>query len=449
MPEKVLILPIPPGEQNLVAIPTITLFLTWSRSRSANPKNLPVPQSLCSVRVSAYTAVSALGAGKGALLDSMAVGRSGLAPMGPHDFGAAPCAQPLDTWIGRVVGLDAALPTRWQPWDCRTNRLAWMALQTDGFSEAVRQAVTRYGAHRIAVVLGSSAASIGATEDAYRHLDITGTFPAQPANPALHTLHSLAAFVQDALELCGPCLTISTACSSSAKAFGTAERLMRLKLVDAVVVGGADSLCGSTLFGFNALQLVSSAPCRPFDMERNGISIGEAAGFALLERRPGGLQLLGYGESSDAYHLSAPDPQGAGAEAALDMALTHAGLTADAVGYLHLHGTGTPQNDTVEAALVARRFSAETRASSTKSMVGHTLGAAGILGAVFSLLALETGVLPGTLNTNDVETSIQPYLLLETRQARIHHAMSNAFAFGGNNCVLLFGMAERGLTRAA
>jgi 3-oxoacyl-[acyl-carrier-protein] synthase I len=404
---------------------------------------------LCPVRVSAFTAVSAVGAGKDALLDSMAVGRSGLTPLGAHDFGVSPLEHPLDTWVGRVAGLDVALPPRWQRWDCRNNRLAWMGLQSDGFLNAVSRVAVRHGAHRVAVVLGSSTASVGATEDAYQQFDATGTFPAQPKNPALHTLHSLAAFVQEALQLRGPCLTISTACSSSAKAFASAERLLRLRLADAVVVGGVDSLCGSTLFGFNALQLVSSTPCRPFDVERDGINIGEASGFALLEREPDGVQLLGYGESSDAHHLSAPDPHGVGAEAALDMALIRAGLTAADVDYVHLHGTATPKNDAAEAALVARRFAHGTRVSSTKSMVGHTLGAAGILGAVFSLLALETGILPGTLNTREVSAPMRPYLLLETQHARIRHAVSHSFAFGGSNCVLVLGIPASGSNRAA
>jgi 3-oxoacyl-[acyl-carrier-protein] synthase-1 len=204
-------------------------------------------------------------------------------------------------------------------------------------------------------------------------------------------------------------------------------------------VGGVDSLCGSVLFGFHALQLVSPEPCRPFDEARQGISIGEAAAFALLERGGGGLLLLGHGESSDAHHLSAPDPDGAGAEAALDQALARAGLDTGDIGFVHLHGTATPKNDEVEARLVARRFPPHTPVSSTKGMTGHTLGTAGALGAVFSLLALEHGLLPGTVNTRAPETGLQGRLLLAPREQRVHTVASHAFAFGGSNCVLVFG----------
>jgi 3-oxoacyl-[acyl-carrier-protein] synthase I len=391
------------------------------------------------VHISAYTAVTALGDGLSALREAIDQGRSGLRPLGPHDFGVAPMAEPLATHVGRVDGLAQTLPAAWSHWDCRNNRLAWRGLQADGFAARVAVAVQRHGASRVALVLGSSTASIGATEDAYRLLDATGRFPPQPDNTALHTLHSLTGFAQEALGLQGPALTISTACSSSAKAFAAAERLLRLGLVDAAVVGGVDSLCGSVLFGFHALQLVSAAPCRPFDLDRNGISIGEAAAFALLERGDGPLRLLGHGESSDAHHLSAPDPDGAGAEAALDQALARAGLQAHDIGYLHLHGTATPKNDAVEASLLARRFAPGIPASSTKGMTGHTLGAAGALGAVFGLLALEHGVLPGTVNTARPEPDIAARLLLAPRPQRVDNVVCNAFAFGGNNAVLIFG----------
>ena len=364
------------------------------------------------VRVSAYTAVTALGAGKAAHEQAALDHRSGLSPLGPHDFGIAPLAAPLPTWVGRVDGLHTTLPAPWAHWDCRNNRLAWLGLQSDGFADQVRRAVHTHGADRVAVVLGSSTASIGATEDAYQQLDASGQFPPQPDNPRLHTLHSLAGFVQEALGAFGPCLTISTACSSSAKAFASAERLLALDLADAVVVGGVDSLCGSVLFGFHALQLVSSEPCRPFDVARRGINLGEAAGFALLERGASGLQLLGCGESSDAHHLSAPQPDARGALAALDQALARAGRSPSEVDYLHAHGTATPKNDSAETHLIAKRFSGSTAISSTKGATGHTLGAAGVLGAFYRLLAIETGAVPGTVGTTMPDTGIAPFLRL-------------------------------------
>jgi len=406
-----------------------------------------VPDPIAPLRIAAYTVTSAAGVGKAALLAALRSGRSALTP---NDFGPTP----LSTWIGRVASLEAApLPRPLAAWECRNNRLAWLGLNGDAFIDAVHAARERHGAARIAVVLGTSTSSIGATEDAYRHLDGDGAFPADNRNPQVHTPHSLASFVQEALDLAGPSVTVSTACSSSAKVFATAERMLRLGLVDAAVVGGVDTLCGSVLFGFNALQLVSAEPCRPFDAERSGISIGEAAGFALLERAdeaaesPAGLYLLGYGESSDAHHMSTPHPEGLGAERALDDALARAGIDCSAVDHINLHGTASAKNDEVEAALVARRFPATTHASSTKGVTGHTLGAAGIVEAAASLLAIEHGLRPGTANTRVLDPVCGPQVRIEAAQAPVRVALSNSFGFGGNNCVLVFGDANAGGSR--
>jgi len=406
-----------------------------------------VPAPIAPLRIAAYTVTSAAGVGKAALLAALRSGRSALTP---NDFGPTP----LSTWIGRVASLEAApLPRPLAAWECRNNRLAWLGLNGDAFIDAVHAARERHGAARIAVVLGTSTSSIGATEDAYRHLDGDGAFPADNRNPQVHTPHSLASFVQEALDLAGPSVTVSTACSSSAKVFATAERMLRLGLVDAAVVGGVDTLCGSVLFGFNALQLVSAEPCRPFDAERSGISIGEAAGFALLERvdaaaeSPAGLYLLGYGESSDAHHMSTPHPEGLGAERALDDALARAGIDCGAVDHINLHGTASAKNDEVEAALVARRFPATTHASSTKGVTGHTLGAAGIVEAAASLLAIEQGLRPGTANTRVLDPVCGPQVRIEAAQAPVRVALSNSFGFGGNNCVLVFGDANAGGSR--
>lgn len=341
-----------------------------------------------------------------------------------------------------MEGLDAPLPGAWSLWDCRNNRLAWLGLQADGFLDAVNSARERHGPDRVAVVMGTTTGSVGATEAAYQARHARGRFPDHMQNAPLHTLHALGAFVQEALALGGPCFTLSTACSSSAKAFCSAERLLRVGVADAVVVGGVDTLCGSTLFGFHALQLVSPDPCEPFGTHRRGLNLGEAAGFALLEKGPGALQLLGYGESSDAHHLSAPHPQGRGAEAALDDALARAGLDTDAIDFLHLHGTATPRNDEVEAALVNRRFGERTHASSTKGMVGHTLGAAGVMGGAFSLLAIETGLMPGTVNTREVDPACGTRIRRQSAQGDVRVAASHAFGFGGSNCVLLWGRGE-------
>lgn len=396
------------------------------------------PSRIPPLQISAFTATSAVGVGKEPLVSALEQSASGLRA---NDFGATP----LPTWIGRVDGLEEmSLPEDLAGWDCRNNRLAWLGLQADGFIEAVAAARERYGPARIALILGTSTSSIGETELAYTQLDADGGFPAEQRRPRVHTPHSLAMFVQEALGLEGPAETLSTACSSSAKVFASAERLIRLGLVDAAVVGGVDTLCGSVLFGFNSLELVSPEPCRPFDAQRNGISLGEAAGFALLERGPGRLELLGYGEASDAHHMSTPHPEGLGAERALDDALARAGLAAEDIDYINMHGTASAKNDEVEGALVARRFPPGTHASSTKGFTGHTLGAAGIVEAVISLLAIERGLMPGTVNSAVLDPVCGPQIRLEPARGEVRYALSNSFGFGGNNCALLFGKGGAG-----
>lgn len=388
------------------------------------------------LNVSASTLVCAAGAGRAALLAALREGRSGLVR---NDF----TPEPLDTWIGRVPGLESATwPQPFAHWECRNNRLAWAALCSDDFLAHVSRARERYGARRVAVVLGTSTASVGATEEAYRRLEPDGQFPPDLRRPGIHTPHSLASFVQQALGLSGLAVTVATACSSSAKVFAEGARLMRLGLADAIVVGGADSLCGNVLFGFHSLGLLSSRPCRPFDPGRDGISLGEAAGFALLERTGEGPWLAGYGESSDAHHMSAPHPQGLGARRAIERALARGGLAAEQIDYINLHGTASQKNDEIEARVVAEQFPARTRASSTKGWTGHALGAAGIAEAVITLLALESGFLPGTLNARVLDPACGPQVMLGSEQRRIARALSHSFGFGGSNCVLLF-TAER------
>ncbi len=397
-----------------------------------------MPLKMPPLAVTGHTATSALGSGLTAQLAALEAARSGLRP---NDISSVPLA----CWIGRVAGVEAVqLPAGLQEWDCRNNRLAWLGLNQDGFLKKVDTARSRYGAARVALLLGTSTASIGATEEAYRDLDGDGGFRDEKLYSPLHAPHSLAAFVAAALQLEGPCLTVSTACSSSAKVFASAERMIRLGLVDAAVVGGVDSLCDSVLFGFNALELISRERCRPFDAARDGISIGEAAGFALLERAevaPDALQLLGYGEASDAHHMSTPHPQGLGAELALHDALARAGLAASQVDYINLHGTASQKNDEVEAALVSRAFPARTRASSTKGYTGHTLGAAGIIEATIALQAIQSGMIPGNLggDTPDPACGVQFAWRNEKREVAV--ALSNSFGFGGNNACLAFARA--------
>jgi 3-oxoacyl-[acyl-carrier-protein] synthase-1 len=398
-----------------------------------------LPSRIPPLAVTAFTATSAAGRGVDALARALTMRKSGLVEnfLGPA---------PLPCWVGSVDRLDeVALPAQLAHWDSRNHRLAWLGLNADGFRERALAAIDRYGAARVALVLGTSTASIGETERAYRELDADGHMNAIQRVSRVHQTHALGAFVQEVFALAGPCLTIATACSSSAKVFASAERLLRAGLADAAIVGGVDSLCGSVLYGFNSLQLVSPQPCRPFDVERRGLSLGEAAGFALLESitvDKSASRLIGYGESADAHHMSAPHPQGLGAQRALHDALARAGIGPADVDYINLHGTASRQNDEVEAALVARTFPATTLASSTKGWTGHTLGAAGIVESVVTLLAIERGFVPGTLNAETLDPACGLQIVIDNRARAIHVALSNSFGFGGSNCCLAFAGAE-------
>jgi 3-oxoacyl-[acyl-carrier-protein] synthase I len=391
------------------------------------------------VRITAQGLVSAAGVGVAALSACL---RAQCTALTPNAWSRVPLA----TWIGRVDEVETStLPQHLSAWDCRSTRLAYLGLLADDFWGAAQTAITRHGAARVGLVMGTSGSSIGASEHAYQHPAADGGFPEALQLERLHTLHALADFVQTALGLQGPCATVSTACSSSAKAFAQAARWLQLGLADAVVVAGVDALSESILFGFQSLQLVSPKACAPFGQYRQGISVGEAAGYALLERGPGDLQLLGWGESNDAHHMSSPHPQGMGAELALDRALNQAGLTIDQIDYLNLHGTASTRNDEVEAALVARRYAPHTHVSATKGVTGHTMGAAGIVEALVCLRALQTGQRSGSVGTGVVDSALDPgfaqRLHLLPAQAEVRVAASHSFGFGGNNCVLMFGRA--------
>ncbi len=400
------------------------------------------------VAIRAYTATTALGHGREAQAEALRARRSGLRR---NDFGDGATADArLDTWIGRVDGVEAVvLPPALAPFDCRNHRLAWLALQQDGLLDGITALRTRYGAERVAIVIGTSTSSIGASEEAYTRLD-GDAFPADLRQPLLHTPHSLGHFLQLATALRGPCVTVATACSSSAKVFAQAARLIHAGVVDAALVGGVDTLCGSVLFGFNALGLVSKQPCMPFDTRRDGLSLGEAGGYALLERiddaHDPALRLCGYGESSDAHHMSSPHPEGLGARLAMADAIARAGITPDDVGHLNLHGTATPANDSAEALAVRGLFGDALHASSTKGWVGHTLGAAGIVESVFALIALESGVLPGMLHSGEPQRdpACGPQIRFNDAEREIHYAMNNSFGFGGNNASLVFGRGSHG-----
>jgi 3-oxoacyl-[acyl-carrier-protein] synthase-1 len=392
--------------------------------------------------LSHFTATSCLGRGLDATLAALKTARSGLTPC---DFDTAA----IPTWIGRVAGLeDALLPAELQRFDCRNHRLAQLGLHTDGFADAVAIARQRYGAERIGVFLGTSTSGIYETEVAYRQRDpASGALPASFNYFNTHTPYSLADFVRHALALKGPAAVVSTACSSSAKVFASAQRMIELGLIDAAVVGGVDSLCLTTLYGFTSLELTSPEPCRPYDAERQGISIGEGAAFILLERAPtnptaGQVLLLGAGESSDAYHMSSPHPEGQGAQAAMAQAMQRAGVSAAEIDYINCHGTATPSNDAAEGRAIATLFGATIPCSSTKGATGHTLGAAGGVEAVICALALQNGLIPGSAGTRQLDPALAIDYVLSSRQQTLRRVLSNSFGFGGSNCSLLFGLSS-------
>ncbi|CAN5265847.1 beta-ketoacyl-[acyl-carrier-protein] synthase family protein [soil metagenome] len=351
----------------------------------------------------------------------------------------------LATWLGRVGELDDEDRAGVEPrWNCRNNRLAHLGLERDDFSRRVREAVERYGSDRCAVIIGTSTSAIGRTERAWRALEPGGRFRAEYRQPEVHNPHSVSAFVAERLGIEGPEMTISTACSSSAKVFASAARWLECGIVDAVIAGGVDSLCLSVIYGFHSLQLLSAEPCRPFDRERDGLSLGEAAGFVLLTREPGdgaSVALRGYGESTDAHHMSSAHPDGLGARIAMQAAVERSGIDFADIGYLNLHGTGTRLNDLIEGRLCASLFPEHTLISATKGWTGHTLGAAGMTEAVFTIHALVTGFIPGTINTQTPDPDCRATVLLGSERRRVDYAMTNSFGFGGNNCSLVFGAA--------
>ncbi|MFW5432311.1 MAG: beta-ketoacyl-[acyl-carrier-protein] synthase family protein [Methylophilaceae bacterium] len=394
------------------------------------------------ILLSHFTATSCIGRGLNQTLEALQQKYTGLSKCAFETVA-------LDTFIGEVAGVDdIELPNRLAEFDCRNNRLAQLALEQDGFAQSVFAAAEKYGPHRVGVFIGTSTSGILQTELAYRNVDpATGLLPKGFHYSKTHNTFSVSDFTRQYFNLAGPAVTVSSACSSSAKVFASAKRMMATGLIDAAVVGGVDSLCLTTLYGFNSLELTATSACRPYDKERDGISIGEAGAFALLEHaseklKSNDILLLGIGESSDAYHMSSPHPEGEGARNAMLAALEMAELRPEEIDYINLHGTSTQSNDAAEGTAVAAVFGMNAACSSTKGATGHTLGAAGGLEAVICALALQNGLLPAGLNTQQLDPSINIQYLLENRFHPINYTMSNSFGFGGTNCSLILGKAH-------
>jgi len=391
------------------------------------------------IRLLDYQSTSAAGLNLTELRAALASQSSGLRE---NDFPESP----LKTWIGRVGQVDDIDLGEWQS---RNNALAHIGLQQGSILANVESLKTRFGAQRLGIIMGSSTSSIDRTETAYTDLDEDGMLKPQYQQEKVHNPHAPSLFVAHETGITGPSMTINTACSSSAKVFASGARWLESGIVDAVLVGGVDTLCLSVLHGFDSLQLVSENPCRPLDAQRDGINLGEAAGYAILVRagesaRAGetneetGIKLVGYGESSDAHHMSHPHPDGLGAELAMSDALTMSGLSTDQIDYINLHGTSSRANDAIEGALISRMFPSTTQCSSTKAWMGHTLGAAGITEALIAFDAIRTGVIPGSMNLDTLEEGMNLSIQPENIHREVQHVMSNSFGFGGNNCCLVF-----------
>ncbi len=363
-------------------------------------------------------------------------------------FATTPPLVPIDTDIlkgkslplARVIAALAPVDVLPDALRSRNNALLLSALVQ--IREDVDAAIARFGAHRVAIVLGTSTSGISEAEQALAAYVHDGVVPPD-FDMGQQELGSPALALRHVLGSTGPAYVVSTACSSGAKAIAAAARLLRAGLADAVIAGGADSLCAFTVAGFSALESVSRSGSNPLAAARDGIHIGEGAALFLATREPGAVRLAGHGESSDAHHVSAPLPDGSGAQTAMRQALQRAGIGPEQIDYVNLHGTATPQNDAMECRAVADVFGDRVATSSTKRLTGHTLGAAGAIEAALCFIALTDnpqGLLPAHWCEGSLDASLPPLQLVQPGQALgrpLHYALSNSFAFGGSNAALI------------
>ncbi len=378
--------------------------------------------------ITGYSLVNALGSGPDEVRAGLAAATT---PLATPDI-----PLPFATAAGMVRTPLHPLTNDLAPWCTPMSRMAGHLVE--GLEPALVATRARWRPERIAVVLGTSTAGADVTERAYREFVRTGQLPADYDFRRQHTYGSVLHVVKQLSGARGPAWMLSTACTSSAKPLATARRLIAADLADAVVAGGFDTLCAMTLQGFRSLGALAERPCRPFTTNREGISIGEGGALLLVEREgePTGL-LEGVGESSDAYHMSAPHPQGLGAVAAMERALAEAGCQPGDIDYVNAHGTGTPLNDAAESRAIAQLLGTEVLVSSTKGFTGHTLGGAGATEAALCLLALESGCIPASLGAAPVDPKVEVRVALENTPGTYRRALSNSFAFGGNNVSVL------------
>jgi len=384
--------------------------------------------------ITGWSAVNGLGTTTSAVMQALREGRATLLP--------PPSGTPFETLCGTVAADLPRLPEELDSIDSRNNRFVRRGLEE--LAEPLAAARERWGPSRVGICVGSSTAAMDEIENASNVHAETGALPVAfdvlEGGSAAGLAHALRVFT----EVTGPLAILSNACASSGKAFASARRWLDAGVVDAVLVGGADSLCQMTLRGFGSLGLLSPEPTRPFSEVRRGINIGEGAAFALVERRGEGPRLLGAGESADAHHMTRPDPEGAGARIAMQAALAQAGIEAGDVDYVNSHGTGTPFNDAMEATAIRAALGegVDPLVVSTKGYVGHTLGAAGATEAVFVLQSLAEGWVPASLGADPVDPKIALQIPRERVDGELRVALSNSFAFGGSNVCVAFGAAE-------
>jgi len=380
--------------------------------------------------ITGYALCNGLGPDRRRVRDGLFEGKCGLGP--------SPIEVPFDTVVGAVRDALPELPGALAPWSTRTARIAARLLEDlDAPLDALRG---RWRPERIAVLLGTSTAGADVTENAYRAFLADGALPADYDLFRHHTYGAILHVVRTLTGARGPAWVVSTACTSSAKPLATAQRLIASDQIDAAIVGGIDTLCAMTLRGFRSLDALSPEPARPFSSERRGLNIGEGGALMLVERAGEPVALLeGVGESSDAHHISAPDPQGAGARLAMERALAEAGVPAASVDHVNAHGTGTRLNDVAESTAIVGLFGREVPVVSTKGYTGHMLGAAGATEAAIAILALEEGWIPASLGADPVDPKIEARIATERTPGRYARVLSNSFAFGGNNVSVLLG----------
>ncbi len=400
------------------------------------------------IEIKSFGIINALGSNQRQVLESLEEGRS----VGMKPFNTSILDKQYH--CGVVESELPEIPEKFSQFNCRNNQLAAAALQQ--IDEDIHTAKQQFGKSRVGVVMGTSTSGIKEAEVALKEKSQSGELPSE-FSYKMQEIGALAEFVSGWLDVTGPSYAISTACSSSGKVFSAAARLLDSNICDAVVVGGADSLCDLTLGGFDSLEAISEQPTNPFSVNRSGINIGEAAAVFLLTKKRVGesseesidnqpsIQLLGVGESSDAHHMSAPEPNGEGAMACMQAAMDDAGLLPTQIDYLNLHGTGTKLNDSMEAKAVHSIFGEQLKCSSTKPMTGHTLGASGATEVALCCLILKHAsnkIAPIHLFDGKLDPELSKIDLISNIyfERPITTAMSNSFAFGGNNVSVIVGI---------